>query len=234
MSQVRIISTKSPSFKTHFFRFWWDAVCRSRNTFCWSVGAYHAVSQLVCRKTASSECVLQGAKKMQAVMTLHNNHVCGEELWAQRSERGTVTPCKYIARFDNGFTSACRSSQLCLSFRVSHQNPIRNPFPLTEKWVFGTLCSDRVRLLLRVICYHFTGFYRYSAFKWLQVVRPRCKSKYHDIVLRCVCPCHLAVGMFCGHQRKQWNGSSSNSLHWGTASAVFLYQRPHKQPDVKQ
>jgi len=25
-------------------------------------------------------------------MTLHNIHICGEELWAQRSERGTITP----------------------------------------------------------------------------------------------------------------------------------------------
>lgn len=48
-----------------------------------------------------------------------------------------------------------------------------------------------------------TGFYTCCAFKWLHVFRPRCWLKYHDNLLRCVCPCHLAVGMFCGHQRKQ-------------------------------
>lgn len=79
---------------------------------------------------------------------------------------------------------------------------------LGRKMSFWYTLQDRVRLLLRVRN-HTIGFYTYCAFKWLHVVRPRCKSKYHDIVLRCVCPCHLAVGMFYGHQPKQWNGSST-------------------------
>lgn len=111
-----------------------------------------------------------------------------------------------------------RSSQWCLSFRVSHRNPIRNPFPLAEK-------------LLCVISNHVVGFYTYCAFKWLLVVRPRCKSMYHDIVLRCVGPCHLAVGMFCGYQRRKSCAEERKSAL--TASEMFQYQRPHKQSNVK-
>jgi len=47
--KVEIISIKSHSFKTHFFRLWWDAVCRSRKTFSWSIGAHHTRCVSACR-----------------------------------------------------------------------------------------------------------------------------------------------------------------------------------------
>jgi len=62
---------------------------------------------------------------LKTVMTPHNIHICVEELCAQRYERGTVTYA--------GLTSACSSSQWCLSLRTAYQNPIRHPFPLAEK-----------------------------------------------------------------------------------------------------